>query len=215
MKDSWHKPLPATIVPHTETPQYDRKLVQDILQDNPKSNRIFEEKVNTKTVQTDNPVTNPSIRLEKKQLKKQRRKKLWNRKERKQSGLYEIKETQYDFYLPLHEMWKQYIEKAVDLTNHEAMANQLLKADFHGCLMTIVQSKSPFYVGISGICVRDTENTFQLVTPTNELKIVPKQNNIFQFEIKNKIIKLFGSHLRTRPQDRANKKFKPKTTVEM
>ncbi|KAJ7827955.1 hypothetical protein B0H14DRAFT_3719701 [Mycena olivaceomarginata] len=64
----------------------------------------------------------------------------------------------------------------------------LLKADFHGYIMTgdclfAFLSKNTAIVGIAGIVIHETEGTFQVVTKTNKLKILPKQHSIFTFAV--------------------------------
>ena len=67
-----------------------------------------------------------------------------------------------------------------------------------------MQSKNPCLVGISGIVIHETENTFKVITPNNQLKraaklnriltlveskkiscctVIPKSNSIFSFRI--------------------------------
>ena len=69
------------------------------------------------------------------------------------------------------------------------MHPKLLKADFHGSIMTgslfpssvkihpfsdtlltVVQSKNPCLVGLAGIVIHETENTFRVVTKDDEVK---------------------------------------------
>ncbi|KAL2914094.1 RNase P/RNase MRP complex subunit [Polyrhizophydium stewartii] len=92
---------------------------------------------------------------------------------------------------------------------------KLVKADFHGAMLTVAKSKCPANVGLSGIVIKDTENTFHLVTRDNKLKVVPKLNNVFTFGIGDTLFTLFGNQFRTRPAERATKKFKVKMTVDM
>ena len=100
-------------------------------------------------------------------------------------------------------------------TPHVAQLNKLQKADYHGCLMTIVKSKVPTLVGQSGIVIKDTENMFYLVTAGNRLKKFPKLGSNFTFMVGDTLFSLFGSQFRHRPGERVTKKIKNKVSVEL
>jgi ribonuclease P protein subunit POP4 len=51
-----------------------------------------------------------------------------------------------------------------------SMHPKLLKADFHGCILTVKQSKNPCLVGLSGILIHETENGFKIVTKESKVK---------------------------------------------
>lgn len=87
----------------------------------------------------------------------------------------------------------------------------------HSCLGTLVaQSKCPTLVGHSGIVIKDTEHMFFLVTKENQLKKVPKCNCVFTMPVgTERVFTLYGNQLRTRPADRATKKYKNRLTVEL
>lgn len=79
------------------------------------------------------------------------------------------------------------------------MHPKLLKADFHGAVLKVKQSKNSSLVGLSGILIHETENAFKLVTQKNKVKrepfqyfgnvlfdtfvVVPKENSIFQLTV--------------------------------
>lgn len=44
------------------------------------------------------------------------------------------------------------------------------KADYHGSLMTVTKSKSPSMVGITGIMIKETKFTFNIITKDDKLK---------------------------------------------
>ncbi|KAH9955899.1 Rof/RNase P-like protein [Russula dissimulans] len=60
---------------------------------------------------------------------------------------------------------------------------KLVKADFHGSIVTVRRSKNPALVGVSGIVVQETENTFKVVTRKDKLKVLPKQGSVFVFAV--------------------------------
>ena len=47
---------------------------------------------------------------------------------------------------------------------------QIAKADYHGCLLMITRSKCPSHIGIKGIVVLETKNTFQIICEDDKLR---------------------------------------------
>ncbi|KAJ7271224.1 Rof/RNase P-like protein [Mycena rebaudengoi] len=76
------------------------------------------------------------------------------------------------------------------------MHPKLLKADLHGSIVTVHQTKNTAIHGISGVVIHETERTLKVVTKENKLKgafvsslrvfislILPKQNSIFTLAV--------------------------------
>ncbi|KDR72179.1 hypothetical protein GALMADRAFT_213246 [Galerina marginata CBS 339.88] len=120
----------------------------------------------------------------------------------KERGVWKFDESQakFDLFLPLHNLWMGYMSELLSLPakpakipppelaqkampNSSGMHPKLLKADYHGSIMTVSQSKNPCLVGVSGIVIHETENAFKVVTRQNKLKLLPKQNSIFTFAV--------------------------------
>jgi len=111
--------------------------------------------------------------------------------------------ARFHLFLPLHKLWMGYMSELLGLPqkpthaitrecavkqmpNASGMHPKLLKADFHGSIMTgtlrsrgswwiltsdvVSQSKNPCIVGLSGIVIHETENVFKVVTKDNKLK---------------------------------------------
>ena len=95
----------------------------------------------------------------------------------------------------------------------------------------VVQSKSPQYVGIEGIVLLETANTFHIITKEDSLKginfkllsvihfnfllfkVVPKVPCIFEAIIGQNKVTIYGMHFNMRPADRGSKKFKSKQHI--
>ncbi|KAJ7865541.1 Rof/RNase P-like protein [Mycena leptocephala] len=113
----------------------------------------------------------------------------------RQLGLFGFDQSQAKFalFLPLHHLWLGYMSELLNLPppssgpprplSGAAIHPKLLKADFHGSIMTVHQSKNTAILGISGIVIHETEGTFKVVTKENKLKVLPKQNTIFTFAV--------------------------------
>ncbi|KAM6354430.1 ribonuclease P protein subunit p29 isoform 3-T3 [Alca torda] len=120
---------------------------------------------------------------------KQKRKKTkgFTAKQRREMRLFEIEPEQqrYTIFLPLHELWKQYIKDLCHGLKPDAqpqmVQSKLLKADLHGAIVTVV----------------------------------PKLNNVFSLEIDGFISYIYGSKFQLRASERSAKKFKLKGTIDL
>lgn len=156
----------------------------------------------------------------KKKRKKKKAKGL-NAKERRQLKIFQLKpeHQKYELFLPLHELWKQYI---VDLcnglkpeSNPQMIQQKLLKADFHGAILTVVRSKCPSYVGQTGILLQELKHIFKIITKEDKIKVIPKRNSVFSVEIGDFITHIYGSKFELRSSERSAKKFKVKGTIDL
>jgi ribonuclease P protein subunit POP4 len=76
----------------------------------------------------------------------------------------------YDRFLPLHELWLEYIHDVVADTSESDLALKLLKADFHGAIIKVASSLCSPMIGLEGILLQETQNTFRVVTQHNQFK---------------------------------------------
>lgn len=126
----------------------------------------------------------------------------------------------YRTFLPLKEMWMMYIEdlikfKSLTKESLPLAAQKMMKADFHGCPIRVVQSKCPSYVGTFGIVIKETKNTFVLATPEDIVKCIPKTNSIFSVVVHGYAFTIHGNQFAIRPGERAARKFKSKATTDL
>lgn len=170
--------------------------------------------------------------------KKARRKKSYvSRKERKKLNLIKCpkKGWEYKAFSGLRDMWRQYMRSYLDIgermptVEDKEWANfslMLAKADYHGAEMTVVRSKCPSLIGITGTCIMDTKNTFQLLCPDNKcrrkkyifkllsftyifcLSVIPKQDSVFTIVLDNMKLTIYGKYIMYKPADRSAKKLK-------
>ncbi|XP_033754362.1 ribonuclease P protein subunit p29-like isoform X2 [Pecten maximus] len=175
-----------------------------------------DEEIKNKFVMLDNSRTNKTSNK-----RPTRKKKTLSTRECKNLKIFKVeKEDQrYESYLPLHHLWLEYME---ELTNFNSftpgrMTNvqqRLLKADLHGSLLTVQRSKCPSYVGVTGIILQETRNTFLLITKENKVKCIPKQHSVFTFMLGSYKFTIYGNNFRVRSSERAVRKFKSKATVD-
>ncbi|NXN92722.1 RPP29 protein, partial [Rhinopomastus cyanomelas] len=157
----------------------------------------------------------------KKKLQKRRKQKGFTAKERRELRLFEIKpeEQRYTNFLPLHELWKQYIRDLCHGLKPDAQPHmiqgKLLKADLHGAIVTVTKSKCPSYIGITGIILQEFKHVFKIITKEDKLKVVPKFNNVFSLETDGFISYIYGSKFQFRASERSAKKFKLKGSIDL
>jgi ribonuclease P protein subunit POP4 len=223
----------------TSTASLRKESVQKLEQGrgNPNDNYSqMQQRINGSLVLANSTVdNNPTIKSSESQLKRQKNKngksddkkkrtpKQMSSKERKKKRLFYLDrkaEIQYDKYLPLHELWKQYIYDLFLESNFESMttSDTLLKADFHGCILSVIQSKVPSLVGTEGIVIQETENTFNILTQKNKLKLIPKQGSIFSCNLeieKTFTVTIYGDNFCYRAAERAARKFKRKDNIDL
>ncbi|KAI0670474.1 RNase P/MRP p29 subunit [Trametes maxima] len=180
-----------------------------------------------------------------------------SKEEGRRKGLWKLRKEETKFYLfiPLHTLWLGYMSELLSLSPRPTrdvgdpvaampgaagMYAKLIKADFHGAIVTVRRSKNPCLVGLSGIVVHETENAFKVITQKDQLKLIPKPNSVFVFavplyavaalsplsspssqprptvlEIPHIEFELYGNHFCFRSAERAGRKFKHKETIEL
>ncbi|XP_069854616.1 ribonuclease P protein subunit p29 isoform X1 [Dipodomys merriami] len=156
-----------------------------------------------------------------KQREKKKRSKGLSARQRRSLRLFDIKPEQqrYNLFLPLHELWKQYIRDLCNGlrpdTQPQMIQAKLLKADLHGALISVTKSKCPSYVGLTGILLQETKHVFKIITREDQLKVIPKLNCVFTVEIDGFISYIYGSKFQLRSSERSAKKFKAKGTIDL
>ncbi|KAF1392449.1 hypothetical protein PFLUV_G00028010 [Perca fluviatilis] len=156
-----------------------------------------------------------------KSKRKSKKAKGLNAQQKRERKVFQIKpeHQRYELFLPLHELWRQYV---IDLcgglkptSNPQLVQQKLLKADFHGAIITVVRSKCPSYVGTTGILVQEFKHVFKIITKENKLKVIPKRNSVFAVEVNGFVSHIYGSKFEQRASERSAKKFKVRGTIDL
>ncbi|ESO81963.1 hypothetical protein LOTGIDRAFT_198435 [Lottia gigantea] len=145
-------------------------------------------------------------------------------KERKKMKLFDIKKEDqiYEKYIPLHNLWKDYIsdllysgdkEKSEGILTNDAQ--KLLKADLHGAIITVIKSRCPSYIHTTGILLQETRNTFNIITKNNKIKCIPKLHSIFTIENAGILYTIYGNQFKVKSSERSIRKFKTKATLDL
>ncbi|KAM8894016.1 ribonuclease P protein subunit p29-like isoform 1-T1 [Spinachia spinachia] len=156
-----------------------------------------------------------------KSKRKSRKAKGLNARQKRAMKVFHLKpeHQRYELFLPLHELWRQYV---IDLCNGlsatcspQFVQQKLLKADFHGAILTVVRSKCPSYVGATGILIQEFKHVFKIITKEDQLKVIPKKNSVFAVEINGFVSHIYGSKFEHRASERSAKKFKARGTIDL
>eukprot|EP01087_Luapelamoeba_hula_P002258 TRINITY_DN1194_c3_g1_i3.p1 TRINITY_DN1194_c3_g1~~TRINITY_DN1194_c3_g1_i3.p1 ORF type:complete len:296 (-),score=72.41 TRINITY_DN1194_c3_g1_i3:35-922(-) len=232
-----YRVMPTAMLPASPQPHFSyATFMQSIMRSDCDALRVWETKVAKRVLQLDNMRRSTSAthdtadnnmkhgsreakdehelkRVGAHDLKKAR---IVRRKEKREKGLCNIKErVTYAQFVPLNELWNQYINDTLKDANGQAFTTRMLKADFHGAIVTVIQSKCPSLIAAEGIVIKETSNTFQIINKANKLKVIPKQNSIFSITACSKTVTLYGNNFMFRSADRSARKFKYKPTIQL
>lgn len=100
---------------------------------------MFSQKVKNKVFNLDNPSKAVADAKDAQRRRKRANKaKVLTAKEKRQLNVYDIPlaSRKYELFEPLHELWKGYVEELFGTSNPLAFTQKLLKADFHGAIIT-------------------------------------------------------------------------------
>lgn len=195
---------------------------------------IFRERVKQRPLllrpTSPDPAQNARSKRQYERMKKQRaerkskKPKPLSAKQKRTLAIYDIPKEQqkYAIYEPLHKMWCGYMREVLGLADGKRTHVDaqdagpfLASADYHGALVEVVKSRCSSRVGMTGIVVKDTKFTFEIVTRENVVKTCPKEHTMFQLQVpfedegKRPLeFEILGSMFQQRAPDRANKKFR-------
>ncbi|MEM7816118.1 MAG: ribonuclease P protein component 1 [Candidatus Aenigmatarchaeota archaeon] len=88
-----------------------------------------------------------------------------------------------------------------------ATPEEIVRHELIGLLAKVANSKNSHLVGIEGKVVGESRNMLVIETKSGE-KSVPKDICVFSFLVNGKWVRVDGSLLVSRPEDRVKKKFK-------
>jgi ribonuclease P protein subunit POP4 len=81
------------------------------------------------------------------------------------------------------------------------MTQDLLRREFIGKAVTVVDSKNPQLIGINGVVVDETKNTFLVKTKEKETRI-PKDLVTIEVSYKGRRYRINGKEISRKPEDR-------------
>ncbi|MEM1550320.1 MAG: ribonuclease P protein subunit [Candidatus Bathyarchaeia archaeon] len=85
----------------------------------------------------------------------------------------------------------------------------ILQDEFIGLKVKIVKCTNPSCIGLSGVIIDETKNTFKILCKDNSEKMLIKENCIFHFTLPDRtVVEIDGKVLVGRPEDRIKKVIK-------
>jgi RNase P/RNase MRP subunit p29 len=138
-------------------------------------------------------------------------------RQRKANGFDELSKEheKYELYVPLHELWKQYMVTLTTGTKSDK-GFRFARADWHGAIIQVVKSCNPGLVGTTGIILEETTNTFKVITAEDKYKTLPKPNTVFTIKVNDSTLAtLYGNHILYKSGDRSVRKYKSKQTIDI
>jgi len=130
-------------------------------------------------------------------------------------------DIKYELYVPLHNLWVDYMNDLINVNklgskgSSDEILRRVSKADLHGAMLKVVKCKCPSVVGVTGIVLIETKNTFRIITSCDELKVVPKVNSVFTMQLGEFLVTLYGNNLCYKASERATRSFKMRHTIDL
>lgn len=103
----------------------------------------------------------------------------------------EKKSMHYTDMLPLNSCWLGYMRHKLGMEDFrslptsftdsqwELVSQHLMKADYHGAKVKVIKSKCPSVVGLEGIIIQDTKNTFRLLGTDDVIRSKSVESLVF------------------------------------
>ncbi|ETN85391.1 hypothetical protein NECAME_06415 [Necator americanus] len=112
-------------------------------------------------------------------------------------------------------MWCDYYRSLLG-DQQKSPDERMLKADYHGALVLVAEAHNTtqarnylstfnYNIGIVGIILLETRQTFQLITKQDKYVVIPKQGTALQFILDGRVFTLFGDAMRYKPSLRGKK----------
>lgn len=100
------------------------------------------------------------------------------------NNLLSTKKLTYKDVLPLHKLWTGYMKELLGInkfseikpkmnpadSNYENFTQHIMRADFHGAMITVFESKCASYVRVKGIIIVETKNIFRIISENNKVR---------------------------------------------
>lgn len=105
---------------------------------------------------------------------------------------------------PLYQMWCDYYRGLLG-DPQKAPDERMLKADYHGALVLVAEAHNPTMIGLVGIVILETRQSFQLITKDDRYLVIPKHGTALQFILDGRVFTVFGDAMRYKPSLRGKR----------
>ncbi|CUV04918.1 unnamed protein product [Cryptosporidium hominis] len=143
-----------------------------------------------------------------------------------------LRKLSYSHFIPLHQLWKQYIKGLIESNSVHSGANgamrtrggiklsqlsqNLSQADLHGSMISVISSRNKSCVNIQGIVVKETKETFVIISADDKVRTILKGQSIFGIVISNNyLVTIYGSQLCYHPYERIKHKFRHRDSLNI
>eukprot|EP01127_Copromyxa_protea_P000123 TRINITY_DN10124_c0_g1_i1.p1 TRINITY_DN10124_c0_g1~~TRINITY_DN10124_c0_g1_i1.p1 ORF type:complete len:240 (+),score=43.32 TRINITY_DN10124_c0_g1_i1:56-775(+) len=188
------------------------EYVKGFLSEDKQMEAILKEKVTGRSIVLDNTSAANINRCGERSKPKNYR--ISNR-EAKRKGIFALSPDDCKFatFVALNSLWMRYMEDLMCGENITGQVTKLLKADLHGALVKVTKTKCPSYLGVTGIIIQETTQTFKVITAQDKLVVLPKRGSIFTFLFHNEAITIYGNNIISGSAERSKKRYKIKKTI--
>ncbi|MCD9641052.1 hypothetical protein HAX54_026868 [Datura stramonium] len=182
-------------------------ILHDLLQHGDSAQKYIQGSKNVKVdnwILLDNLIPKSSIasgaRIRALQRQSKRSKRHMSIKQHKKFGSFDLPQEfhNYDIFKPMHDKWKDYVTKLLKNIGKNQLSQCLLNADLHGALILVVQCKIAGLIGVHGIMIRETVETFGIIKEDNKFQVVPKKLSVFMLQVDCWKVTLLGDKLISR-----------------
>lgn len=121
----------------------------------------------------------------------------------------------YSDLISMNTLWNEYINNLLNKSlQPDTIFSKMLKADLHGCIIEVTNSKNLNQIGIKGLNLLETRRTFNLLCEDNKLRTILKKGTCFKIQLpyveKNYFVKIIGDNFMYKAVERTKAKFKNK-----
>lgn len=121
----------------------------------------------------------------------------------------------YSDLISMNTLWNEYINNLLNKSlQPDTIFSKMLKADLHGCIIEVTNSKNLNQIGIKGLNLLETRRTFNILCQDNKLRTILKKGTCFKIQLpyveKNYFVKIIGDNFMYKAVERTKAKFKNK-----
>ncbi|KAK9713935.1 hypothetical protein RND81_06G059500 [Saponaria officinalis] len=115
-------------------------------------------------------------------------------KQLKKIGLLDLPQESHKFelFMAMHEMWKGYVLQLMKNVGKNQVAAVLCGANLHGAIFRVIDCRVDSFIGVMGIMIRETAQTFGIITQDNKFRVIPKRNSVFVLQADGWRVTLLG-----------------------
>jgi RNase P/RNase MRP subunit p29 len=119
-----------------------------------------------------------------------------------------------ELYNSMYTLWSSYIKSLLNnATQPDTIYNKILKADLHGSIIQVIESKNSNQVGIEGIVLLETKRAFVIITKANKVKVILKKGSRFRLDLQYTAVKIIGDNFMYKAVERTKAKYKNKYII--